>query len=62
MTSMTQKNNLMNREDEKNINFLLKKLAIIFFSSIDQKSCDEKLMVEKFYTLNTSSFQIHVEN
>jgi hypothetical protein len=52
----------MNREDEKNINFLLKKLAIIFFSSIDQKSCDEKLMVEKFYTLNTSSFQIHVEN
>jgi hypothetical protein len=52
----------MNREDEKNINFLLKKLAIIFLSSIDQKSCDEKLMVEKFYTLNTSSFQIHVEN
>jgi hypothetical protein len=56
------KNNLTNRADEKTINFLLKKLTLILFLSIDQKSCDEKLMVEKFYTLNTSSVQIHVEN
>jgi hypothetical protein len=30
------------------------KLTLIFFLSIDQKSSDEKVMVEKFYTLNTS--------